>query len=1031
MRKSPVLDAARAAFIATVYVMSASVVSPVLVGRQRELAALSALIGRAAKSGPAFAIVGGEAGVGKTRLVGELTARAAADGYLVLLGQCVELGAEGLPLAPLVDALRTLARTTPPADLADILGPAGSGLAALVPELAASPTVGPRGADLQPAQLLELVLGLLTRLSAIRPVAFVIEDLHWADRATLDLVALLVRSLRDCRVLLIATYRSDELHRRHPLRTLLTSWDRVRSVDRIDLARFTRTEVEAQLAAILGDEFQAGVADVVFDRSGGNAYLVEELAEVIRRDGDPADLPPSLRDLLVSRVDAVSPAAQLVLRTAAVAGRTVPDRLLAQVTDAEEADLYAALRELVENHLLVVDPGGYGYAFRHALTRDAVYEDMLPGERVRLHAAYGAALTSGSGLIDATALPAALAHHWFAALDLPRALTSAINAASHAMTSYAPAEAMAHLERALEIWPQVPDAPQQTGLDRVEVTRLAAEAACRCGAMDRSRVLLANALADVPPDADPVRRALLLERYAEAQRDCGRADEAAASLEQALALLPADQTVRAHAVVQAALATLATRDSDMAAAAVAAGRAATAARVAGARDVEADATITLGSARSYLGPAEAGLEPLRSGLRLALDLDIPVTALRGYINLSDVLEMLGRHEEAARVAAEGRVLAAKSGLARTLGCYLAGNQAEPLLRLGRWAEAEQLTADALATAPEGVFGATLLQLRAETAAMRGRYDEAAAELDSAQQALGDTAGAQFVQPMRYVEAMIALGRGELAAGRTAVAAGLAGQATVLGGRYTWPLLWLGLRIEADQAVASRDRRQKIPARSGQRRSEINKIAVDLDTPVPSALGYRALLLAEEARAAGAGEPEAWSAAVTAWQDAGEPYPLAYALLRLAEARSTMGDRQSAAEVVARAQEIAERIGAEPMMAEAAALRRRARLAHPARPLADGAPESDGEQAPADELARFGLTEREREVLALLSAGRSNPEIAQALFISAKTASVHVSNILAKLGVASRVEAAAVAHRLAPDASPLPDSVARAIVPPAG
>ncbi len=267
------------------------------------------------------------------------------------------------------------------------------------------------------------------------------------------------------------------------------------------------------------------------------------------------------------------------------------------------------------------------------------------------------------------------------------------------------------------------------------------------------------------------------------------------------------------------------------------------------------------------------------------------------------------------------------------------------------------------------------------------------------------------------------------AARTAVAAGLAGQATALGGRYTWPLLWLGLRIEADQAVASRDRRQKVPARSGQRRSEINKIAVDLDTPVPSALGYRALLLAEEARAAGTGEPEAWSAAVTAWQDVGEPYPLAYALLRLAEACSTAGDRQSAAELVTRAQEIAERIGAEPVAAEAAALRRRARLAQPARPADDGAPELDGE-ATADELARFGLTEREREVLALLSAGRSNPEIAQALFISAKTASVHVSNILAKLGVASRVEAAAVAHRLAPDASPLPDSVARAIVPPA-
>ena len=285
---------------------------------------------------------------------------------------------------------------------------------------------------MQKAQLLELVLGTLSRLSGVAPVLFTVEDVHWADRSTLDLTAFLIRSLRNARVLVVVTYRSDELHRRHPLRPLLTSWERDRSIDRIDLRRFDRDEVGAQLHAILGEAPGLAVTETVFDRSGGNAYLVEELAGTVKARGDPADLPPSLADVLLSRVDALTPDAQKLLRTASVAGRAVPDRLLAEVAGLGENELYAALREAVENHLLVVAPDGQGYAFRHALTRDAVYEDMLPGERVRLHAAYGEALERDPGLAAGEAgqagLATALAYHWYAALDLPRALPASIDA---------------------------------------------------------------------------------------------------------------------------------------------------------------------------------------------------------------------------------------------------------------------------------------------------------------------------------------------------------------------------------------------------------------------------------------------------------------------------------------------------------------------------------------------------------------------------------------------------------------------------
>jgi DNA-binding CsgD family transcriptional regulator/tetratricopeptide (TPR) repeat protein len=1129
--------------------MGVGVVSSVFIGRREEVASVAALMGRAQAGEPAFVLVGGEAGVGKTRLTSELAARAAAMGFLVLTGQCVELGAEGLPLAPLVDALRALARTTGPEALIEVLGPAGPGLARLLPlprgdplrvrdllsvpglglrlltdvsgvdrvirhqyttdlpdprryltpgdlvltgmiwyrepgdadrfaealakagagALAAGEALGavppeliracerhgitllavpaetsfatlteevgrwlagdqataisgvgaagrPPGEDIQTAQLLELVLGLLVRLSARQPVLFVIEDLHWADQSTLDLTAFLIRSLREARVLLVATYRSDELHRRHPLRPLLAGWKRVRSAEHLELRRFDRGEVSAQLAAILGDDPAAGFSDVVFDRSGGNAYLVEELAAA-RGDGDLADLPPSLRDVLLSRVDVLGRDAQRLLRTASVAGRTVPDRLLAEVAGIEENVLFAALREAVDNHLLLVEPDGRGYAFRHALTRDAVYEDMLPGERARLHAAYGAALARDGGLAgDQAALPDALAHHWYAARDLPRALSAAIDAASHATACYAPAEALRHLERALRIWPQVEDAEQRTGLDHVEVIRLTAEAAYRSGAVNQSESLLADALAELPPGFDPVRKALLLERYAQAQRDAGRVAEAVASLQQALDLLPGDQPTRAHAVVLASLASGLMRDWDMEAGAAMARRAVAAARAAGAQDIEAGVAITLGSARTFLGPAEAGLGPLRSGLRLALDLDIPATALRGYVNLSDVLELLGRHQEAAQAASEGLDLAVRAGLARTWGSFLIGNRAESLLRLGQWTEADRLTGRALNALPEGVFGAALRQLRAELAAMRGRYDDAARELRACRLAMGDTTDVQFLQPMRYAEAMIALGRGDLPATRAAVAAGLAGGTP--SARYAWPLVWLGMRVEADEATRSRDRREKVPAETARRCAELARTAAQLPIPSPPSHGYQALVAAEHARTGAAEETAAWSQAAAAWQDVDEPYPLAYALLRLAEAHSAVGDRQAAGESVQRAHAIAERIGAAPLAAEAAALARRARLSLDPAIAAREEPAPEAETEP-DELARFGLTAREREVLLLVAAGRSNPEIAQALFISAKTASVHVSNILAKLGVSGRVEAAAVAHRLGiPPQSPV-------------
>ena len=499
----------------------------------------------------------------------------------------------------------------------------------------------------------------------------------------------------------------------------------------------------------------------------------------------------------------------------------------------------------------------------------------------------------------------------------------------------------------------------------------------------------------------------MLDRRARALRDTGHEAESVATLEEALALLPADQVTRAHAVVLSSLANSVWRANDLDAALSLAARAVQAARETGAVQQEADSSITLGSVRGYLSAdnADAALDDLRAGLALATGIGAHFTALRAYVNISDVLELHGRHEEAAEAARSGIELAGKVGLARSLGAFLTGNLVESLVRLGHWSEAEHLAAQALNSMPEGVFAATVLQLRAELAAMSGRYADADDGVRAARRALGQTQDEQYALTLLYAEALIALGRGDLVVARRLTVGGLADYDSPVSGRYLWPLLWLAARTEADDATRARDRREEVPQGSAARYQELASFAAGLPVPNAASRGYQALVGAELARAAGQDDVSSWSAAATAWQEAAEPYPLAYTTLRLAEAAVAAGDREAAGRGVREAYALARRVGAAPIADEAAALARRTRL-----PLDEPAAEVAAVPA-ADPLAGFGLTEREREILELLASGRSNPQIAESLFISPKTASVHVSNILAKLGVDSRVEAAAVAHRL--------------------
>ncbi|HEX5900231.1 MAG TPA: AAA family ATPase [Solirubrobacteraceae bacterium] len=451
--------------------MTQRVTSPEFVGRERELAGLSAALERAADGRPAVALVSGESGVGKTRLVAELAAGARAQGARVLTGDCVDLGDGELAYAPIVSALRGL-------DVGELDGAAG--LAPLLPQLD-PPEAGAQSA-LSQGRVFELLLALLGRLAEAQPLGLVFEDVHWADRSSRDFLAFFVRNARQQRVLLVATYRTDELHRRHPLRALVAEAERAPIVERVGLERFTREEIVAQLTGILGRRPEARLVDELFARAEGNPFFTEELAAAATGER----LPANVADALMLRVEGLSASAQAVLRLAAVAGPRVSHGRLERAAGLAPDELVAGLREAVAHNIVVSDPETDAYGFRHALMREALADDLLPGERGPLHAALARALEADPALsVSPSGVTAQLAFHWFAAHNLPAAFSASAQAGAEAMRLAAFAEANAHYERAIELWDGVPEDVRAAGPSLVDLIRSAAEAAHLAGEYPR------------------------------------------------------------------------------------------------------------------------------------------------------------------------------------------------------------------------------------------------------------------------------------------------------------------------------------------------------------------------------------------------------------------------------------------------------------------------------------------------------------------------------------------------------------------
>ncbi|RIQ15716.1 helix-turn-helix transcriptional regulator, partial [Jiangella rhizosphaerae] len=711
-----------------------------MVGRDEQLGGLRSALASAAGGVPVTVVLGGEAGVGKTRLVTEFAAEAERDGARVVVGQCVNLGGDGLAYAPITGALRELAAQLGTDALLSAAGPGRAALAGLLPEL---PHDGGQPAATSQGRVFEAVTGLLEQVAAERPLVLVLEDLHWADRATRQLLGFAVRALGSARVLVVGTYRSDELSRDHPLRRLLAELERVRTVHRIDVPRLTEREVAEQLTALAGQRPPADAVRRIHARSEGVPFFVEQLADL----DDGTTLPESLRDLLLVRVEQLSEESQRLVRLLAVGNDRVEHDLLAAVAAVDPDALDRGMREAVSANVLRVD--GDGYAFRHALVREAVHDDLLPGEHARLHALYAATLERrlASGAGPRRAVTAEAAHHWFCAHEHEKSFAASLRAAAEARSLAAYDEAQRNFERALELWDQVPEAAQEAGFDHVELLARTASAANNAGEVDRARALVDAALTEARAAGDavePGRVARLIGFRATLLSELGLPG-ATDEMRRALELIPDDPpTPRRARLLQKYVSRLMMDGRH--AEAVALGReAAAVARAAGEPETEFRAYVVLGPSLVHAGQVDEGLEALRTAQRLAGDR--PEWLVAFHINMSDSLHLLGRYAEAAEVAREGIDGARSVGLARTLGTMLTGNAAEPLLALGRWDKAERLIARGLELDPPGRHVWQLTGLRSWLALWRGDVEAASRSADEVRERLaGRAPGPQYSLP---------------------------------------------------------------------------------------------------------------------------------------------------------------------------------------------------------------------------------------------------------------------------------------------
>ena len=974
-----------------------------LVGRETEMARLRELLDDAAAGRAVTAVVGGDAGVGKSRLVTEAMTVAADRGFTVLFGQCAEIG-DSVPYLPFADAFRT---APPPIEEAVKARPV---LARLLPD-GGEPAQGSDPSGMAREQMFGAVLGMLAELAAASPVLLVLEDLHWADASTRNLLTFLARMLRRERVAIVGTYRMDDLYRQHPLGRVVAELGRLPSVTIIELGPLPPAALAEHLSSLPNGPSRLSTALLgsVVDRAEGNAYYAEEL--LAAASGSSGVLPSGLAALLLARVARVSDAAQRVLRAAAVAGRRANDQLVLAVSGLDEAAYTEAVRELVAHQLLVPD-GPDGYRFRHALLREAVYGDLLPGERTRLHGRFAALLA------DVPGAAAELAYHSLTSHDIPGALAASVRAGEEAERIGAPAEAHRHYDQALELWDRAADPEKLAGMSRGELAIKSAATAAASGDVSRAiQLLRAVRTAALAGETSADFRARVGERlafYLLQLDEPGNEDEALRVITETVEQIPAGppSPARARAMSTCAMAWMDVEDNVKAR--EWAERAREEAARSGADWVAADTLVTLGLLSNRDGNPDEAIGLFAEAHELAAGTHMFGVELRAAYNLAAARLSRGdlggasaaAHSGVKRAEAEGLGLAPYGWDVQHL--HFQAHYAD-----GAWDHAEEITRAFpvwVTKQPEAVLSAMALFI--DVARGNPVADERRIWLEPF---WGDLFVAYIA---RGLLAEHALWRGDTETALAEAEAAISADSQYGTAPSAVRVAAVALGAHADRAAAARasgnNTAVAAEAAAGKRLLEIAHEGARFPARPktvlgPEGRGWLARADAEYQRLIGQNDPANWESTLAAFGP-GYVYETARTQWRLAEALALSGRPREAAEVWRTASATAAQLRAEPLRGALKDLGRRLGLDAGARTSgARGSGARGSAEAADDGKGLAALTPREHEVLRLMSRGLSNRQIGDELFISQKTASVHVSNILAKLGAATRTEAAAIAR----------------------
>ena len=941
--------------------------SEVFVGRATERLRISAVLDRAADQRPSVVLLVGEAGVGKTTLLREALRQAESRGFAVAAGAAVP-GASGLAFAPIRSALRALSDTYGREHLEELVR-RRPGVEALLPLSAAEPHAG---AHPEPGELYVRLLDLIAEVTEHRPLLIALEDLHWADRSTLELMQFLVRNLSGERLAVMITVRTGDADLDPFAARAMTECSRLQVVERVDLERFGPAELRALATAVLGEAPDATMLDDILRRSEGNPFFAVELLTADARGG----LPPSVREVVDLRLGLVGDRHRQVLRAAAVVGAVVDPELVASYLERPAEEIDEALRAAIDAEILVVDPDAGALRFRHALLRERAYGQLLAGERRRLHDRLADILAC-----DQETPAAVLAFHFEQAHRHDDALVATLRAARAADADGA-VDAVHHYRRAVELWPACERPAETLGCRLVDLLEEGVGSAMNVGIGEIGQELVELLLEELDPATDPERWVLHAAALNEIYWETGRGADADALLAKARALIPTGTTspaaVRLHE--RSAYTALLVGDVDTATSEAHAAMAA--AEALGDPALEAIALGRLGLVHVTDGDS-SGLEELRRAADLARALGPGHEAARATVNHLLILHASGDLHAASAAVAE---------VEDDLDHIAVGPHDRSMLEIffARTHIACGRLADAADTLAASVVPAAI-RYREYRAIADAELAIATGDLEWAREALVglEPSDAMLVAVHRAtVEAELALRSGRPAEAQRTVDEYLP-IAVLLPEVSLLRLCALGIQAaeRGDDAVdhyrsLAESKHAGLSGHSAICPAHLDGLLWDVQNLHAGAVGA---------------QPLDGQRAAAAFDLAGQVLRAAWARLHHAQALiEAGGDRSSCATDLALAHGWAVDAGAAPLRTAIEDLVRRARLDVPG----------------VERLARhdLGLTGREAEVLRLVAEGRTNREIADALIISPKTASVHVSNILRKVGAANRGEAAAVAHR---------------------